>query len=125
LPKMAPQPTSNIAPCVPPSPVVSFMYIRDTASGAVSRETRSSHFQWMANEVVNFRFTTLGPWAASAALIALLALPGLPKICTAQDANQSWSTTNQQESPSGAINPTRSRETHSEADGHAVDKTSL
>ena len=79
----------------------------------------------MANEVVNFRFTTLGPWATSAALIALLALPGLPKICTAQDTNQSWSTTNQQESPSGAINPTRSRESHSEANGRVVDKTSL
>jgi len=64
-------------------------------------------------------------WATSSALIALLALLGLPKICSAQNTNQSWSTTNQEESLNGAINPTRTRETHTEADGRVVDKTSL
>lgn len=45
----------------------------------------------------------------------------------AQDSsgNQNWSTTSQQGSPGGAINPTRTSASHSESGGRMTDKTSV
>ena len=44
----------------------------------------------------------------------------------AQDngGTQSWSATSQQGSPDGSVNPTRTRETHTQSDGRVADKTS-
>ena len=52
---------------------------------------------------------------------------GIPQICPAQDSsgNQSWTASSQQESPGGVVNPTRRNETHTEADGRVVDRTSV
>ena len=45
----------------------------------------------------------------------------------AQDRSetQSWSASRQQGSPGEAVNPTRTNETHNEADGRVVDRTSV
>jgi len=63
----------------------------------------------------------------SCALISLTAAMALPNPSPAQDSfgNQSWSATSQQGIPGGAINPTRTSQTHTEADGRVVDKTSV
>src|SRR5215472_9146245 len=42
----------------------------------------------------------------------------------AQTSDQSWSATTQQGSPDGNMNPTRTSESHSQANGRTVDKTS-
>jgi hypothetical protein len=61
--------------------------------------------------------------AISSALLSLAAAVFLCPNCTAQDSsgNQSWSAT----SPDGAVNPTRTSQTHTEADGRVVDKTAV
>ncbi|HLV89155.1 MAG TPA: hypothetical protein VKV39_19385 [Candidatus Sulfotelmatobacter sp.] len=46
-------------------------------------------------------------------------------IAQATQADQSWSSTNQQGSAGGAINPTRTQQSHSEVNGRVVDKTSI
>ena len=48
-------------------------------------------------------------------------------FCPAQDssANQSWSSTTRQGSPEGALNPTRTSESHTETGGRVVDKTAV
>lgn len=62
-------------------------------------------------------------------LFALLTTAGvsLTQICLSQDnsGNQSWSATSQQGSPDGSINPTRTSQSHAEADGRVVDKTAV
>jgi hypothetical protein len=65
--------------------------------------------------------------AISSALLSLAAAVFLCPNCTAQDSsgNQSWSATSQQGSPDGAVNPTRTSQTHTEADGRVVDKTAV
>lgn len=70
---------------------------------------------------------TLGRLAKSSALISLTAALGIPQICPAQDTsgNQSWTASSQQGRPGGVLNPTRTNETHTEADGRVVDKTSV
>src|SRR6195256_6240459 len=70
---------------------------------------------------------TFGRLVKSSALVSLAGALGIPQICPAQDGsgNQSWTTSSQQGSPGGAINPTRRNETHTEADGRVVDRTSV
>jgi hypothetical protein len=70
---------------------------------------------------------TFGRFLKSSALVSLGAALGIPQICPAQDSpgNQSWTATSQQESPGGAVNPTRRNETHTEVDGRVVDRTSV
>ncbi len=69
----------------------------------------------------------LRPLAKTFALIALAAALALPEMCLGQDTsgNQSWSTTSQQTSPDGSINPARTRRTHTEVDGRVLDHTSV
>jgi hypothetical protein len=47
---------------------------------------------------------------------------GLAQLCGAQD-NNSWNSTSQSGNPDGALNPTRTRETHTEVNGRIIDKT--
>jgi len=58
--------------------------------------------------------------------LLLLLLAGtvlaLPQISRAQ---QDWSSTSQQDSPGGAVNPIRTRESHTDANGRVIDKTSV
>jgi hypothetical protein len=70
---------------------------------------------------------TFGQLVKSSALISLVAALGIPQICPAQvnSGNQSWTASSQQESPGGVVNPTRTNETHTEADGRVVDRTSV
>ncbi|HET9309320.1 MAG TPA: hypothetical protein VFO46_25120 [Candidatus Sulfotelmatobacter sp.] len=62
----------------------------------------------------------------SSVLISIFAILSLAPICAAQDnaGTQSWSATSQQGSPDGSVNPTRTRETHTQSDGRVADKTS-
>src|SRR5579859_216397 len=62
----------------------------------------------------------------SSVLISIFATLSLAPICAAQDnaGTQSWSATSQQGSPDGSVNPTRTRETHTQSDGRVADKTS-
>src|SRR3981081_4412647 len=68
-----------------------------------------------------------GRLAKPSALISLVAALGIPQICTAQDSsgNQSWTASSEQGEPGRAVNPTRRTETHTEADGRVVDRTSV
>src|SRR4030081_2903588 len=68
-----------------------------------------------------------GRLAKPSALVSLAAALGIPQICPAQDSsgNQSWTTSSQQESPGRTVNPIRRNETHTEADGRVVDRTSV
>ena len=68
-----------------------------------------------------------GRLAKPSALISLVAALGIPQICTAQDSsgNQSWTASSEQGGPGRAVNPTRRTETHTEADGRVVDRTSV
>jgi hypothetical protein len=68
-----------------------------------------------------------GRLVKSSALISLAAALGIPQICTAQDSsgNQSWTASSEQGGPGRAVNPTRRTETHTEADGRVVDRTSV
>src|ERR1700704_162644 len=70
---------------------------------------------------------TFGRLVKSSALVSLAAALGIPPNCPAQDGsgNQSWTTSSQQGSAGGAINPTRRNETHTEVDGRVVDRTSV
>jgi hypothetical protein len=63
----------------------------------------------------------------SSTLIALTVTFGLAAICLGQDdaGNKSWSQTSQQREPSGALNPIRTRETHTESGGRITDRTSV
>jgi hypothetical protein len=60
-------------------------------------------------------------------LVSLGAAFGISGICMAQDITgvQSWTASSQQGSPGGAVNPTRTNETHSEVNGRVVDRTSV
>jgi hypothetical protein len=64
--------------------------------------------------------------AQAFALLSGMALSFAP-LCAAQDASspQSWSASSQQQDPNGAFNPIRWSETHSQADGRTIDKTSM
>jgi hypothetical protein len=63
----------------------------------------------------------------SSSLISLAVTLSLAPNCSAQDdsGNKSWSQNSQQASPGVTLNPTRTRETHTESDGRIVDKTSV
>jgi hypothetical protein len=67
------------------------------------------------------------PLLKSSSLISLAVALGLAPNCSAQDdsGNKSWSQSSQQDNPGGTLNPTRTRETHTESDGRIVDKTSV
>lgn len=61
----------------------------------------------------------------SSVLFSVTALLGLAQLCRAQNAsgNQVWNASSQQEDPSGGVNPTRTRETHTVVDGRVIDNT--
>jgi hypothetical protein len=63
----------------------------------------------------------------SSSLISLAVTLSLAPNCSAQDdsGNKSWSQTSQQANPGGTLNPTRTRETHTESGDRMVDKTSV
>lgn len=62
----------------------------------------------------------------SSPLISAIVFFCLVQVSLAQDSsNPSWSATSQQSDPDGRVNPTRTTETHSEANGRVVDKTSI
>ncbi|MGC1644807.1 MAG: hypothetical protein WA741_03180 [Candidatus Sulfotelmatobacter sp.] len=65
-------------------------------------------------------------WLKSSPLISAIVFFCLAQVSLAQDSsNPSWSATSQQSDPDGRVNPTRTTETHSEANGRVVDKTSI
>src|SRR5205807_4516202 len=49
----------------------------------------------------------------------------LSSVCLAQTDQKSWTSTDQQQSPSGSWNPTRTRTTHAETNGRTVDRQSV
>lgn len=59
------------------------------------------------------------------ALIVLALVAGNSQVGSAQEGSNgnSWSTNSQQSDPSGTFNPTRSHTTHSEVNGHVIEKT--
>lgn len=61
------------------------------------------------------------------ALISLSVVLGVAQICVAQDTSgsKSWTSTSEQGSPSGAANPTRTSQSHTEGDGRVIDKSSV
>jgi hypothetical protein len=61
------------------------------------------------------------------ALISGTVVFGVAQICLAQDTSgdKSWTSSSQQQDPAGALNPTRTRETHTESGGRVIDKTSV
>src|ERR1700724_3828649 len=63
--------------------------------------------------------------ATRRALIVLWLVAGLSQTGRAQSnsTDNSWSTTSQQVDQTGTANPTRTRTTHSEADGRVIEKT--
>jgi hypothetical protein len=72
-----------------------------------------------------FRLMTIRRLLKSVALFPVTILLGLAQLCLAQNTsgNQSWTASSQQEDPNGAINPTRTSETHTVVDGRVIDKT--
>jgi len=70
---------------------------------------------------------TFGRLLKSSVLISLVAALGISGTCIAQGSSgtQSWTASSQQGSPGEAVNPTRTNETHTEADGRVVDRTSV
>jgi len=70
---------------------------------------------------------TFGRLLKSFGLVSLAGALGVPQICEAQDSsgNQSWNSSSQQGSPGGSLNPTRTKETYTDANGHVVDRTSV
>ena len=58
-------------------------------------------------------------------VLSVTLFSGLAQLCLAQNSsgNQSWTASSQQEDPNGAINPTRTTETHTVVDGRTVDRT--
>jgi hypothetical protein len=73
----------------------------------------------------NGRMFSGGRVATRRALFVLGLFIGTAQVGRTQDhaTDNSWTASNQQSGPSGALNPTRSRTTHSEVDGHIIDKT--
>jgi hypothetical protein len=71
-----------------------------------------------------FRLMTIRRLLKSSVAFSVTLL-GLAPLCLAQNTsgNQSWTASSQQEDPNGAINPTRTRETHTVVDGRVVDQT--
>ena len=63
--------------------------------------------------------------AARDGLIILGLITSTSQIGRTQDrsTDNSWTTNSHQSDPSGSLNPIRSRTTHSEVDGHVIDKT--
>ena len=61
----------------------------------------------------------------SSVLFSVTALLVLAQLCRAQNAsgNQVWNSSSQQEDPSGGLNPTRTRESHTVVNGRVIDKT--
>jgi len=70
---------------------------------------------------------TLSRFLKSSALISFTAALCIPQICPAQDSsgNQSWTSTDHRGTMGGVVNPSRTNETHTEADGRVVDGTSV
>jgi hypothetical protein len=70
---------------------------------------------------------TSGHLREHAAFVPLVVILGLTLIFAdpAPSAGQSWNAASQQESPDGHINPTRTTQSHTEADGRIVDKTTV
>ena len=67
-------------------------------------------------------------WLRLADLISIGFVIGLAQLCTAQDSStggSNWSSSTQQQDPRGAVNPTRTRGTHSEAAGKVIDSKSV
>jgi len=64
---------------------------------------------------------------AWAAFLSIAISTPLSKLATAQDASRdkSWSSTRRQSDPDGAVNPTRTTETHSEINGRTVEATTV
>lgn len=63
-----------------------------------------------------------GRWKTVLLLLLTGAALALPQTTVAQ---QDWSSSNQQGSPDGALNPIRTRDTHTEANGRTVDNSSV
>jgi hypothetical protein len=61
----------------------------------------------------------------SSALFLVTVLLGLAQLSLAQNpsGNESWTASSQQQDPNGALNPTRTSETHTVVDGRVIDKT--
>ena len=64
---------------------------------------------------------------ASAACLTIAIFTPSCTLAAAQDSSrdQSWSSTSQQSDPNGAVNPTRTTETHSQSNGRTVDTTTV
>jgi hypothetical protein len=64
---------------------------------------------------------------AWAAFLTIAISAPLSTVATAQDSSRgnSWSSTSQQSDPNGAVNPTRTTETHSQSNGRTVDTTTV
>ena len=70
---------------------------------------------------------TLTGLAKSVALFSLSTVISLSQVSLAQDnsGSQSWSSSSQQGSPDGSVNPAQTKETHTEVDGRIVDKSAV
>ena len=70
---------------------------------------------------------TLSRFLKSSALISLTVAFCIPQVCAAQNSsgNQSWTSSDQRGTLGGVVNPSRTNETHTEADGRVVDGTSV
>jgi len=55
--------------------------------------------------------------------LSVIVLLGLAQLCLAQNTNQSWTASSQQQDPNGGLNPNRTSVTHTVVDGRVVDKT--
>jgi hypothetical protein len=64
-------------------------------------------------------------WSVRGTLVVVTLIVGNSQIGRAQESSNenSWTKNSQQFDPSGALNPTRSRTTHSEVNGHVIEKT--
>ena len=64
----------------------------------------------------------------SAALVSATVAFGVAHSCLAQDTSgntAAWTYSGQQQDPNGVMNPTRTRETHTEVAGRIIDRTSI
>ena len=59
------------------------------------------------------------------ALFAVMIVFGIAQICWSQDNSGNWNSSNQQESPNGASNPTRTSESHTVVDGKVIDRITV
>ena len=66
-------------------------------------------------------------WQLLLLMMLVLMSGGMARSQTTSDSspNMSWTSTNQQSDTAGAVNPTRTRTTHSETNGRTVDRTSV